>query len=69
VGIFTSYYVTCNARSLMHFLGLRTQSADAIQPSFPQREIEMVAEEMEDHFAELMPLTYVAFSENGRVAP
>jgi thymidylate synthase (FAD) len=69
VGIFTSYYVTCNARSLMHFLGLRTQSAVAAQPSFPQREIEMVAEQMEDHLAELMPITYAAFNKNGRVAP
>jgi thymidylate synthase (FAD) len=69
VGIFTSYYVTCNARSLMHFLGLRTQSTVATQPSFPQREIEMVAEKMEDHLAEQMPLTYAAFNRNGRVAP
>ncbi|MGY6497538.1 MAG: FAD-dependent thymidylate synthase, partial [Microcella sp.] len=38
-------------------------------PSFPQREIEMVAEQMEEHFAELMPLTYESFNTNGRVAP
>ncbi|MEU6572330.1 FAD-dependent thymidylate synthase [Streptomyces sp. NPDC046805] len=69
VGIFTSYYVTTNARSLMHFLGLRTQSHIASFPSFPQREIEMVAEKMEDHLAEQMPLTYAAFNRNGRVAP
>jgi thymidylate synthase (FAD) len=69
VGIFTSYYVTTNARSLMHFLGLRTISKAASFPSFPQREIEMVAERMEDHLAELMPLTYGAFNANGRVAP
>ncbi|WAB08759.1 ThyX-like thymidylate synthase [Streptomyces phage Andris] len=69
VGIFTSYYVTCNARSLMHFLGLRTICKTAAFPSFPQREIEMVAERMEDHFAEQMPLTYGAFNANGRVAP
>ncbi|MGW8953459.1 FAD-dependent thymidylate synthase [Streptomyces sp. NPDC055709] len=69
VGIFTSYYVTCNARSLMHFLGLRTISKTAAFPSFPQREIEMVAERMEDHFAEQMPMTYGAFNANGRVAP
>ncbi|MEU0674510.1 FAD-dependent thymidylate synthase [Streptomyces sp. NPDC006172] len=69
VGIFTSYYATCNARSLMHFLGLRTKSQSATFPSFPQREIEMVAELMEDHLAEQMPLTYGAFNANGRVAP
>jgi thymidylate synthase (FAD) len=69
VGIFTSYYATCNARSLMHFLGLRTISQSATFPSFPQREIEMVAERMEDHLAEQMPMTYGAFNANGRVAP
>ena len=69
VGIFTSYYVTCNARALMHFLGLRTISQISKFPSFPQREIEMVAERMEDHLAELMPITYTAFNRNGRVAP
>ncbi|WJN62594.1 ThyX-like thymidylate synthase [Streptomyces phage phiScoe1] len=69
VGTFTSYYATCNARSLMHFLGLRTISKTATFPSFPQREIEMVAEMMEDHFAEQMPMTYGAFNANGRVAP
>jgi len=69
VGIFTSYYVTTNARSLMHFLGLRTISQAAAFPSFPQREIEMVAEKMEDHLAEQMPLTYAAFNRNKRVAP
>jgi thymidylate synthase (FAD) len=69
VGIFTSYYVTTNARSLMHFLGLRTKSHIASFPSFPQREIEMVAERMEDHLGEQMPLTYAAFNRNGRIAP
>jgi thymidylate synthase (FAD) len=69
VGTFTSYYASCNARSLMHFLSLRTKSADAKFPSFPQREIEMVAEQMETHFKNTMPLTYEAFIKNGRVAP
>jgi thymidylate synthase (FAD) len=69
VGLFTSYYVTCNARALMHFLGLRTISQISKFPSFPQREIEMVAEQMEDHLAERMPITYTAFNRHGRVAP
>jgi thymidylate synthase (FAD) len=69
VGLFSSMYVTCNARSLMHFLGLRTTHPDAKVPSFPQREIEMVAEQMEAAWAELMPVTYAAFNANGRVAP
>ncbi|MFJ6747654.1 FAD-dependent thymidylate synthase [Streptomyces sp. NPDC091266] len=69
VGLFSSMYATCNARSLMHFLGLRTQHELAATPSFPQREIEMVGEQMEARWAELMPLTYGAFNANGRVAP
>jgi thymidylate synthase (FAD) len=69
VGLFSSMYATCNARSLMHFLGLRTQHELAKVPSFPQREIEMVGEKMEEQWAKLMPLTYSAFNANGRVAP
>jgi thymidylate synthase (FAD) len=69
VGIYSSMYATCNARSLMHFLGLRTQHELAKVPSFPQREIEMVAERMEEEWARLMPHTYEAFNKNGRVAP
>jgi thymidylate synthase (FAD) len=69
VGTFSSMYASCNARSLMHFLGLRTQREGARFPSFPQREIEMVAEQMETHFARLMPITHAAFESNGRVAP
>lgn len=69
VGLYSSMYATCNARSLMHFLGLRTQHELATVPSFPQREIEMVGEKMEEHWARLMPLTHAAFNKNGRVAP
>ncbi|MFE4827008.1 FAD-dependent thymidylate synthase [Streptomyces sp. NPDC056672] len=69
VGLFSSMYATCNARSLMHFLGLRTQHEQAKVPSFPQREIEMVGERMEEHWAKLMPLTHAAFNANGRIAP
>ncbi|MFH8365242.1 FAD-dependent thymidylate synthase [Streptomyces sp. NPDC018031] len=69
VGLFSSMYATCNARSLMHFLGLRTQHEQAKVPSFPQREIEMVGELMEAEWAKLMPLTHAAFNNNGRVAP
>jgi thymidylate synthase (FAD) len=69
VGLFSSMYATCNARSLMHFLGLRTQHELAKAPSFPQREIEMVGERMEEQWARLMPLTHAAFNANGRIAP
>lgn len=69
VGLFSTMYATCNARSLMHFLSLRTRREEAKVPSFPQREIEMVAERMEEEWARLMPLTHAAFVANGRVAP
>ncbi len=69
VGLFSSMYATCNARSLMHFLSLRTKDERASVPSFPQREIEMVAEKMEAFWAGLMPLTHAAFNAAGRVAP
>jgi thymidylate synthase (FAD) len=69
LNIFSSMYVTMNARALMNFLSLRTKREGSHFPSFPQREIEMVAEKMETHFAELMPYTYEAFGKNGRVAP
>jgi len=69
VNIYSSMYVTMNARSLMNFLSLRTTREGTHFPSFPQREIEMVAEKMECFFAEKMPLTYDSFNKNGRVAP
>lgn len=69
LNIYSSMYVTINARSLMNFLSLRTMRDGTQFPSYPQREIEMVAEQMEEHFAKLMPQTYEAFNKNGRVAP
>jgi thymidylate synthase (FAD) len=69
VGLYSSMYATCNARALMNFLSLRTRRDDSTFPSFPQREIEMVAEKMEAAWARIMPLTHAAFEANGRVAP
>ena len=69
VGLYSSMYATGNARALMNFLSLRVKHPDAAFPSFPQREIEMVAEQMETLWAGLMPLTHAAFERNGRVCP
>jgi thymidylate synthase (FAD) len=69
VGLYSSMYATCNARALMNFLSLRTRRDHAAYPSFPQREIELVAEAMEREWATIMPLTHAAFEANGRVAP
>jgi thymidylate synthase (FAD) len=69
VTTYSSMYVTMNARALMNFLSLRTKREGAAYPSYPQREIEMVAERMEEEWAALMPLTHEAFEAHGRVAP
>jgi thymidylate synthase (FAD) len=69
VGIYSTAYVTCNPRSMMSFLSLRTKDLTSLFPSFPQYEIEQVALAMEDHFKILFPTTYDAWNNNGRVAP
>jgi thymidylate synthase (FAD) len=69
VGTYSSMYVTMNARALMNFLSLRTKHPESHFPSFPQREIEMVADLMEEEWAKIMPLTHASFVGNGRVAP
>jgi thymidylate synthase (FAD) len=69
LNVYTSFYATCNARSLMHFLSLRTENESATYPSHPQKEIQMVADKMEFSLAKQMPITYEAWNKNGRVAP
>lgn len=69
LNIYSSMYVTMNSRALMNFLSLRTKREGTHFPSFPQREIEMVAEKMEEFWAKLMPMTYETYNQNGRVAP
>lgn len=69
VGIYSSCWVTCNPRSLMSFLSLRTHEPDAQFPSYPLYEIEEAARLCEKVFATGWPITYKAFCDNGRVAP
>lgn len=66
---YSQMYWTVNARSLMNFLSLRVESDDSLVKSYPQWEIQMGAEQVEQEFARAMPLTHAAFVENGRVAP
>ena len=54
LGTYTRFYVTMNARNLMHFLNLRT-SNEALY------EIREIAAGVEAIFAERMPLTYSAY--------
>lgn len=68
VNIYSSMFVTMNARSLMNFLSLRSLKQGKY-PSSPQHEIALVSDTMEEYFASKMPITYKSFMENGRVAP
>jgi thymidylate synthase (FAD) len=67
VSIYSAMYVTVNIRALMGFLSLRTKHKDSMFPSYPMREIEMCAEQVEELFKEQFPLTHAAFERNGRV--
>ena len=62
VGAYTEFFWTVNARALMNFVSLRNAE-------MAQREIRRYAEAVETFFAELMPVTHVAFVANERVAP
>lgn len=62
VGAFTEFYASCNARSLMHFCSLRNAPT-------AQAEIRWYAQQLEQHLAEAMPVTYAAFLEFNRTAP
>lgn len=62
VNIYSEMICTCNARSLMHFLSLRNDS-------HAQWEFRQYAIAMEEMFKRLMPNTWAAFNDNGRVAP
>jgi thymidylate synthase (FAD) len=62
VGLYTEFYWSLNARSLMNFLSLRNAET-------AQREIRLYAEAVEAHFARAMPVTYESFLGQGRTAP
>ena len=61
-GIYTQFYWTLNARSLMNFLSLRNSES-------AQYEIRTYAEAVERLFAEKMPITHECFMEFGRKVP
>ena len=62
VGLYTEFYWSVNARSLMNFLSLRNAAT-------AQLEIRVYAEAAERHFAHAMPVTHAAFLAQGRTAP
>lgn len=59
---YTEFYWTVNARALMNFLSLRNDDA-------AQLEIRKFAQAVESFFGEVMPITYAAWLDYGRVAP
>lgn len=71
VNIYSKMVWSCNARSMMAFLSLRTKRGplEASYPSNPQWEINVAADILEQVFQKHMPLTHRAFCENGRVGP
>lgn len=56
VGLYTKFYMSVNARNLMHFLDLR------LDPTATD-EIRRVASQMETHLKAAMPITYAAWKE------
>lgn len=69
VSVYKTQYATCNLRSLLHFLSLRRTHPLSSVPTFPLREIEMVAEALEELAREKFPVAFEAFDAQGRVAP
>jgi thymidylate synthase (FAD) len=69
LSIYTSFYVNFNLRSLMNFLSLRWAHEESKTPTFPLKEIEMVAKQMDAYATEIAPVAMAAFTEFGRVAP
>ena len=61
-GIYTQFYWTLNARSLMNFLSLRNAEE-------AQYEIRTYAQAVERLFADKMPVTHACFEEFGRAVP
>lgn len=62
VAMYTQFYWTVNARSLMNFLSLRTHDTAML-------EIRQYAADVEHLFAEQMPVTYTAWIVNDKVTP
>jgi thymidylate synthase (FAD) len=62
VGLYTEFYWSLNARSLMNFLSLRNAET-------AQHEIRLFAAAVETHFAGAMPVTHASFVAQGRTAP
>lgn len=69
VSLYKTMYATCNLRSLFSFLSLRWAHPLSTVPTFPLAEIQMVAQQLDEHARAHFPLAFEAFDKNGRVAP
>lgn len=71
VAIFSACYVTCNPRSIMAFLELRTdiEGEEIKRRSHPLWELHMLSLRLENAFQFYWPITYDLWNENGRQAP
>lgn len=69
VAIYTQFYWSLNARSILTFLERRVDSTDNRVETHPQYEIDVAAQAVEKAFALAMPYSHQAFVNAGRVAP
>lgn len=69
LSIYTSFYVNFNLRSTLNFLSLRWAHELSTTPTFPLKEIEKVAKEIDGFARMYSPVAMAAFDEFGRVAP
>ncbi|MGW1278495.1 FAD-dependent thymidylate synthase [Streptomyces tsukubensis] len=69
LSLYTSFYWTVNARSLMNFLSLRRVTEATTVPTFPLYEIDQAAGQIEELARTVAPEAFAAFDKHGRVAP
>lgn len=69
VATYSRCWVTCNPRSLMHFLSLRVHSPSSKFETFPQYEIQEAALACEEALKIGWPITYASFVKHGRCGP
>lgn len=69
LALYTSFYATCNLRSALHFIALRTNRPNAKYQSKPLWEIDVLATRLENILENYFPIALKAFNSAGRVAP
>lgn len=67
LGMYTRFWATANAINWLRFLSLRTHDPEATVVSYPQHEIHVAANQVEEIFSGLWPVTHAAWVLAGRV--